>query len=203
MENSKMENSKIKIGLVDDHQLILDGIQKLLDSVENYEIVFVVNRAREALELMEKNPVDLVITDVAMPDLNGAQFIKKVRQKDQKVKIMVLSMYKTDLVDESEINGYILKESSSETILKKVKEVLERDSRLSQFSEIDTQNSLSKREQEIVVEIGNGLSSEQIAEKLFLSYYTVETHKKNIFLKLNVKTTAELIKKAMFLGVIR
>lgn len=203
MENSKMENSKIKIGLVDDHQLILDGIQKLLDSVENYEIVFVVNRAREALELMEKNPVDLVITDVAMPDLNGAQFIKKVRQKDQKVKIMVLSMYKTDLVDESEINGYILKESSSETILKKVQEVLERDSRLSQFSEIDTQNSLSKREQEIVVEIGNGLSSEQIAEKLFLSYYTVETHKKNIFLKLNVKTTAELIKKAMFLGVIR
>lgn len=198
-----MENSKIKIGLVDDHQLILDGIQKLLDSVEKYEIVFVVNRAREALELMEKNPVDLVITDVAMPDLNGAQFIKKVRQKDQKVKIMVLSMYKTDLVDDSEINGYILKESSSETILKKVQEVLERDSRLSQFSEIDTQNSLSKREQEIVVEIGNGFSSEQIAEKLFLSYYTVETHKKNIFLKLNVKTTAELIKKAMFLGVIR
>lgn len=198
-----MENSKIKIGLVDDHQLILDGIQKLLDSVENYEITFVVNRAREALDLMEKNPVDLVITDVAMPDLNGAQFIKKVRQKDQKVKIMVLSMYKTDLVDESEINGYILKESSSETILKKVQEVLKRDSRLSQFSEIDTQNSLSKREQEIVVEIGNGLSSEQIAEKLFLSYYTVETHKKNIFLKLNVKTTAELIKKAMFLGIIR
>ncbi|MBW7871351.1 MAG: response regulator transcription factor, partial [Flavobacteriia bacterium] len=53
------------------------------------------------------------------------------------------------------------------------------------------------------IEIGNGLSSEQIAEKLFLSYYTVETHKKNIFLKLNVKTTAELIKKAMFLGIIR
>jgi len=198
-----MENSKIKIGLVDDHQLILDGIQKLLDSVENYEIVFVENRAKDALEQMEKNTVDLVITDVAMPDMNGAQFIKKIRQKNQKVKIMVLSMYKTDLVDESEINGYILKESSSETILKKVKEVLERDSRLSQFSEIDTQNSLSKREQEIVIEIGNGLSSEQIAEKLFLSYYTVETHKKNIFLKLNVKTTAELIKKAMFLGIIR
>jgi len=198
-----MENSKIKIGLVDDHQLILDGIQKLLDSVENYEIVFVENRAKDALEQMEKNTVDLVITDVAMPDMNGAQFIKKVRQKNQKVKIMVLSMYKTDLVDDSEINGYILKESSSETILKKVQEVLERDSRLSQFSEIDTQNSLSKREQEIVIEIGNGLSSEQIAEKLFLSYYTVETHKENIFLKLNVKTTAELIKKAMFLGIIR
>ncbi|MGB7499270.1 MAG: response regulator transcription factor [Moheibacter sp.] len=198
-----MENSKIKIGLVDDHQLILDVIQKHLDSVENYEIFFVENRAKEALEQMEKKPVDLVITDVAMPDMNGAQFIKKVRQKNQKVKIMVLSMYKTDLVDDSEINGYILKESSSETILKKVQEVLERDSRLSQFSEIDTQNSLSKREQEIVIEIGNGLSSEQIAEKLFLSYYTVETHKKNIFLKLNVKTTAELIKKAMFLGIIR
>ncbi|MDD3459220.1 MAG: response regulator transcription factor [Weeksellaceae bacterium] len=198
-----MENSKIKIGLVDDHQLILDGIQKLLSTVEKYEIVFVVNRAREALDYMEKNEVDLVITDVAMPDMNGAQFIKKVRQKNQKVKILVLSMYRTDLVDETEINGYILKESSSETILKKVEKVLQRDTRLAQYNPVDTQNSLSKREQEIVIEIGNGLSSEQIAEKLFLSYYTVETHKKNIFLKLNVKTTAELIKKAMFLGIIR
>lgn len=198
-----MENSKIKIGLVDDHQLILDGIQKLLSTVEKYEIVFVVNRAREALDYMEKNEVGLVITDVAMPDMNGAQFIKKVRQKNQKVKILVLSMYRTDLVDETEINGYILKESSSETILKKVEKVLQRDTRLAQYNPVDTQNSLSKREQEIVIEIGNGLSSEQIAEKLFLSYYTVETHKKNIFLKLNVKTTAELIKKAMFLGIIR
>ena len=198
-----MSDKSFKIGLIDDHQLILDGMKKLLESVENYEIVFVLNSAREALQYLSENIIDLVVTDVAMPDMNGAEFIKKIRQKNQDIKILVLSMYKTDLIDESEINGYILKESSSETILKKVDEVLHRDSRMSNFNVVDTQNSLSKREQEIVIELGNGLSSEQIAEKLFLSYYTVETHKKNIFLKLNVKTVAELIKKAMFLGIIR
>lgn len=198
-----MSDKSFKIGLIDDHQLILDGMKKLLESVENYEIVFVLNSAREALQYLSENIIDLVVTDVAMPDMNGAEFIKKIRQKNQNIKILVLSMYKTDLIDESEINGYILKESSSETILKKVDEVLHRDSRMSNFNVVDTQNSLSKREQEIVIELGNGLSSEQIAEKLFLSYYTVETHKKNIFLKLNVKTVAELIKKAMFLGIIR
>lgn len=198
-----MEENKIKIGLLDDHQLILDGMEKLLSSVDEYEIVFVVNRAKEALDYLDKNKVDLVITDVAMPDMNGAQFIQKVRQTNQDIKILVLSMYKTDSIDESEINGYILKESSSETILKKVKDILEKEPRLSRFESTQSYTNLSKREQEIVIEIGNGYSSEQIADKLNLSYYTIESHKKNIFLKLNVKTTAELIKKAMFLGIIR
>ena len=198
-----MEENKIKIGLLDDHQLILDGMEKLLSSVEEYEIVFVVNRAKEALNYLETNKVDLVITDVAMPDMNGAQFIQKIRQKDQDLKILVLSMYKTDLIDDSDINGYILKESSSEMILKKVKETLDKDARISRFESSQSHNNLSKREQEIVIEIGNGFSSDQIADRLNLSYYTIESHKKNIFLKLNVKTTAELIKKAMFLGIIR
>ena len=157
----------------------------------------------EALDYLDKNKVDLVITDVAMPDMNGAQFIQKVRQTNQDIKILVLSMYKTDSIDESEINGYILKESSSETILNKVKDILEKESRLSRFESTPSYTNLSKREQEIVIEIGNGSSSEQIADKLNISYYTIESHKKNIFLKLNVKTNAELIKKAMFLGIIR
>ena len=198
-----MEENKIKIGLLDDHQLIVDGMEKLLSSVNEYEVVFAVNRAKEALDYLETNKVDLVITDVAMPDMNGAQFIQKVRQTNQDIKILVLSMYKTDSIDESEINGYILKESSSEMILKKVKDILEKDSRVSRFESTPSYTNLSKREQEIVIEIGNGFSSEQIADKLNLSYYTIESHKKNIFLKLNVKTTAELIKKAMFLGIIR
>jgi DNA-binding NarL/FixJ family response regulator len=198
-----MEENKIKIGLLDDHQLILDGMEKLLSSVDEYEVVFVVNRAKEALDYLDKNKVDLVITDVAMPDMNGAQFIQKVRQTNQDIKILVLSMYKTDSIDESEINGYILKESSSETILNKVKDILEKESRLSRFESTPSYTNLSKREQEIVIEIGNGSSSEQIADKLNISYYTIESHKKNIFLKLNVKTNAELIKKAMFLGIIR
>lgn len=197
-----MEQNKTKIGIVDDHQLILDGLGKLLNSVENYELAFVENRAAFALEYMQNNPVDLVITDVAMPDMNGAEFIKRIRHDHPKVKILVLSMYKTDLIDESDIDGYLLKESSGETILKKVKEVIAREPKVNIPKSDKSYTSLSKREKEIVIELGNGLSSEQIAEKLFLSYYTVETHKKNVFLKLNVKTTSELIKKAMYLGII-
>ncbi|SMC33095.1 response regulator transcription factor [Moheibacter sediminis] len=197
-----MEQNKIKIGIVDDHQLILDGLEKLLKSVENYEVVFIENKASVALQYMENNPVDLVISDVAMPDMNGAEFIKKLKQHHPKVKILVLSMYKTDLIDENDINGYLLKESSSETILKKVNDILTNEAKTHAPALDKSHSSLSKREKEIVIEIGHGLSSEQIAEKLFLSYYTVETHKKNIYLKLNVKTTAELIKKAIYIGII-
>src|SRR5690606_1687032 len=119
-----MEQNKYKIGIVDDHQLILDGLEKLLKTNEEYEIVFIENKAKRALDYMAKHPVNLVITDVAMPGMNGAEFIKKVRHDHQKVKILVLSMYKTDLIDEDDIDGYLLKESSGEIILKKVKAIL-------------------------------------------------------------------------------
>lgn len=197
-----MEQNKYKIGIVDDHQMILDGLEKLLKSVDNYEVVFIENKASVALQHMQNMEVDMVISDVAMPDMNGAEFVKKIKQHHPKVKIMMLSMYKTDVIDEHDVNGYLLKESSSETILKKVDEILTKPARPLGPKSEKPHTSLSKREKEIVIEIGKGLSSEQIAEKLFLSYYTVETHKKNIYLKLNVKTTAELIKKAIYIGVI-
>ncbi|HLV24176.1 MAG TPA: response regulator transcription factor [Moheibacter sp.] len=196
-----MEQKIFRIGIVDDHQLILDGLQKLLESVENYDVVFAENSAKLALEHLHENPVDLVITDVAMPDMNGAEFIENLRKHFPKIKILVLSMYKTDIINEEDISGYLLKESSGPTILKKVSTILKKNPQSSYSSGKGNQN-LSKREREIVVEIGKGFSSEQIAEKLFLSYYTVESHKKNIYLKLNVSTTAELIKKAMHLGII-
>jgi len=199
-----MEEKKIRIGIVDDHQLILDGLEKLLTSVENYEIAFIENRASKALKHLQKNPVNLVITDVAMPDMNGAEFIRKIRRDHQNVRILVLSMYKTDLIDENDIDGYLLKESSSQKILQKVKEITSKGAKREIADQpIKHYHGLSKREKEIVVEISKGLSSEQIAEKLFLSYYTVESHKKNIYLKLHVNTTAELIKKAMYLGIIQ
>ncbi len=197
-----MENKTVRIGIVDDHQLILDGLEKLLSSEESFQVVFIQNSAVKALEYMEKNPIDLVITDVAMPEMNGVEFIQKTRALHPKVRILVLSMYKTDLIHEDDVDGYLLKESSSKTILKKVKEILAKKPKNLYSTPIGNYHNLSKRESEIVIEIGNGLSSEQIAEKLFLSYYTVETHKKNIFLKLDVKTTSELIKKAMHLGII-
>lgn len=199
-----MEEKKIRIGIVDDHQLILDGLEKLLTSVENYEIAFIENRASKALKHLQKKPVNLVITDVAMPDMNGAEFIRKIRQTHQNVRILVLSMYKTDLIDENEIDGYLLKESSSQKILQKVKEIVGKGPKRNVSEQpVKHYHGLSRREKEIVIEISKGLSSEQIAEKFFLSYYTVESHKKNIYLKLHVNTTAELIKKAMYLGIIQ
>lgn len=197
-----MEKKIVRIGIVDDHQLILDGLEKLLSTEETFHVVFILNSAKKALEYMESNPIDLVITDVAMPEMNGAEFVQKIRTLHPKVKIIVLSMYKTDLIHEDDVDGYLLKESSSKTILQKVKEVLTKKPKNLYSPSTGNYHNLSKRESEIVIEIGNGLSSDQIAEKLFLSYYTVETHKKNIFLKLDVKTTSELIKKAMHLGII-
>ena len=197
-----MEQKIHRIGIVDDHQLILDGLENLLKSEKSYDVAFAMNNAREALGFMEEEPVDLIVTDVAMPDMNGVEFIKKIKEKYPKIKVLVLSTYKTDLIEDEDVDGYLLKESSSQTILKKVKEILSNKPKSIYTDVAKNYHNLSKREKEIVVEIGNGLSSEQIADKLNLSYYTVETHKKNIYLKLNVKTTSELIKKAIHLGII-
>src|SRR5690606_4286010 len=119
-----MEQNKYKIGIVDDHQLILDGIEKLLKSVPDYEVVFTETKASIALQHMQKHRIDMVISDVAMPDMNGAEFIQKIKQHHPEVKILVLSTYKTDLIDQRQIDGYLLKESPSATILKKVNQIL-------------------------------------------------------------------------------
>ncbi len=201
-------SEKIKIVIVDDHQMFLDGMKYVLSSQDNFEVLFVETDATKALVNIRKNIPDIVITDISMPVMNGIEFIKQLKTISTEIKILVLSMFnnfqKIDYID-----GYLLKETDKEHLIDAINNIVLHNKKC--FSEdylakIESyefgKSLLSEREKEIIRLIANEFTTEEIAETLFISKHTVETHRKNIFLKLKVKNIAGLVKKAISLGII-
>lgn len=201
---------KIRLVIVDDHKMFLEGIKTVLSNDDSFEIVAVYNNPKNVLQFFKTGvTVDLLITDISMPDINGLELIKSVKAIMPDIKILVMSMFEQIQSFEG-INGYLLKESGTEELKNAIKTIIveEKEYFYSDFikkkeaSLTFNKSILTKREKEIVVLIANQFSVDEIAEKLFLSRHTIETHKKNIFQKLQVNNAAGLIKKAVYLGYI-
>lgn len=200
--------NKIRIVIVDDHQMFLDGMVSALSNDDSFEILFVENNAKTVLNKIDKNVPDIVITDISMPEMNGIEFIKLLKQKIPTMKILVVSMFQ-DLKSYEDIDGYLLKSTHIEELIRAIKEIvlenkkhfLINDDNVESFNFKKT--ILSIREKEIIKLIAKEYTTDEIAQKLFLSKSTVETHRKNIFYKLQVKNIAGLVKKAIYLGVVK
>lgn len=197
---------KITIILVDDHKLFIAGLAAILQQEEDIEVIDTFTDANSALKKLKTTAPDLLITDISMPTMNGVEFIDKVKDKHPDLKILVASMF-NNMVSRKKINGYLLKDTESSDFVKAIREiVLHNNFYFKTKKEINYNesvvSSLTKREKEIVTLITKEKTVIEIAEILFLSKHTVETHKKNIFLKLDVKTNAGLTKKALELGFI-
>lgn len=198
----------ITIGLVDDHQMFLDGMVSVLSSQNDFTIMFVENNAKSALDKIKILQPDILISDISMPNMNGVEFVKIVRQKFPEVKILILSMF-DNLQTIENIDGYLLKETNSEELIHAIKAIVLEGKRYYKTieNEIDAfefKNSiLTPREREIIRLIANEFTTDEIAEQLFITKGTIETHRKNIFLKLQVKNVAGLIKKAIYLGIVK
>jgi DNA-binding NarL/FixJ family response regulator len=197
----------IKIVLVDDHQMFLDGMIAVLSEQDNMEILFVENSAKIALQKIKKQVPDIVITDISMPDMNGLEFIKILKKQYPEIKILVLSMFE-NIQSSEDIDGYLLKETDKNTLLQAINGIVLNDEK--HFVSENKKNSLdfnksilSPREKDIIKLIAQEYTTEQIAEKLFISKNTIETHRKNIFYKLDVKNIAGLVKKAIHLGIVK
>ena len=201
-------NTKIKIALVDDHQMFLDGMISVLSNQKEFEIVFVENNPKKALLKIKTNIPDLLISDVSMPEMSGLEFVKMVKHDFPEVKILILSMFK-NLQSNQDIDGYLLKETSKDELIKTIIDIVKNDKKHFGSEQItkDTFNFkksiLTDREKEIIQLIANEHTTEEIAEKLSISTNTIESHRKNIYYKLQVKNTAGLIKKAIYLGVVK
>lgn len=201
-------NNKIKIALVDDHQMFLDGMISVLSNQKEFDILFVENNPKVALLKIKTNAPDILISDISMPEMNGLEFIKIVKQDFPKIKILVLSMFES-LQSVQDIDGYLLKETSKDELIKTIIDIVQNDKKHFGSEQItkDTFNFkksiLTDREKEIIQLIANEYTTDEIAEKLFTSKSTIETHRKNIFYKLQVKNIAGLIKKAIYLGVVK
>jgi DNA-binding NarL/FixJ family response regulator len=197
----------IKIVLVDDHQMFLDGMIAVLSGQDNMEILFVENSAKNAVQKIKKQVPDIVITDISMPDMNGLEFIKILKKQYPEIKILVLSMFE-NIQSSEDIDGYLLKETDKNTLLQAINGIVLNDEK--HFVSENKKNSLdfnksilSPREKDIIKLIAQEYTTEQIAEKLFISKNTIETHRKNIFYKLDVKNIAGLVKKAIHLGIVK
>ena len=207
-----MKPAKIKLALVDDHQIVIDGITALLRGDERFQFAFATTRSSEVLSHLDKTPVDILLTDIMMPELPGNQLARQVRQRHPQVKILALSMSgQGDLVDEminqAEIAGYVLKNIGKRelvTALEKIagggiyfsEEVLEELQRNSKRRKEKEEARITAREIEIIRLIEKEYNNKQIAETLFISERTVETHRKNIFRKTDTSSVIGLIKYA-------
>lgn len=210
--NSLQKNT---LFIVDDHQMLIDGIKALLLNEAEFEIVGEALRSDEALEKLKKLKVDIVITDINMPNMSGIELAKKLRLIHPDQKILALSMFgeKTTINDmlDAGVNGYILKNTGKQELLLALNSIVKGQSFFSkEVSEelkktddiVDRRYILTTREREIVKHIAKGLSHTEIGERLFISPRTVDTHRTNLMKKLEVNSIAELIKLAIQLKLI-
>lgn len=204
----------IKTLLVDDHQMFLDGIKTMLSKEKNIEVVAEANNGRQALEKLAEVTADLVITDINMPEMSGTELTKRIKESYPRVKVLVLTMYNDrEIIHEivmTEAEGYILKNSDKKELINAINRITDHGTYYSnEVISIMTENyvkkekirdkthELSSREKEIIALICQELTTAEIAERLFLSPLTVETHRKNILRKTNSKTLVGLIKFAI------
>jgi DNA-binding NarL/FixJ family response regulator len=204
--------NKISIGIVDDHPAIGKGIAVELKAMGHYDILFILSDKNLILENLQKNLPDIFIMDVVMPGSSGIDTFKEVLQVFPKVKILAYTGLNSPLLVEllikSGVKGYVNKENSIDELNHAILSVYENNIYLpanyqyllKKYHSSNTNAELSKREIEILVLIADGKKTSNIAEVLFISVNTVETHRKNIFQKLNVTNIAELIKEAINLG---
>jgi len=207
---------KISVLIVDDHAILRDGLKIAINTDENLVVAGEASEGKEAIELIEELSPDVVVMDINMPGMNGIETVKEIRKKNKSIKILMLTMHEDEdyIFDaiSSGVNGYIFKMSDMELFIEAVKTVVAGQNYYApKVSEtlIDNyknkqhskhkkgeQTPLTKREKEILRMIADGETTNNIAEKLFISFFTVSKHRKNIMKKLKVKNTAELVKYA-------
>ena len=214
-----MKNYKLIIA--DDHKMFLDGLLSILASKEEYNIVLTANSGKNVIKYLDINnseeAIDLVITDVNMPDINGIELNKHIKTKHPKTKTLVVSMlHDTTTVQtltKDNVDGYIPKNAEKQELLEAIEKILKGDKYFSQsikdvylkgmFSnEKSLIESLSKREKEVLKLIAEEYTTQEIADKLFLSKHTIESYRKNLISKLEVRNLAGLTKYAIKLGLL-
>jgi len=207
----------IRILLADDHSLVRQGFRMILEAQPDMEIVGQAGNGREAVEISAKLHPDIVIMDVAMPDLNGIEATRRIMESAPRTRILALSMHKDSVyvreVLRAGARGYLLKDSGDADLVAAVRAIAKgegylspsvSDAVLSDYRRhvTDPLDLLSSREREVLQMIAEGKTNKEIATSLNLSVYTVEAHRGRIMEKLNLHSTSELVRFALRSGLI-
>ncbi len=207
--------------LVDDHPMIRDAMSLYFGKTNEIEILAEANNGKEALDLLKEQQFDLVITDIAMPEMNGVEFLTALQEQNIQQDVLVISMINEVSQVKKMISlgakGYVLKNSPKEEILQAIKAIRSGETYYSKEvyeiimgqltgrkpkQRLTVEIPLSRREKEIVKLVMEELTNQEIAEKLFISVRTVEAHKRNILEKTGCKTVAGLAIYAIERGIV-
>lgn len=214
-----MEESKIKVLLVDDHAMFLDGVQSILKELNIVAIAGIAKKGSDALKLIGINQPDIVITDIEMPEMTGINLTKKIKKLDKEIKVIVVSSHAnsktiTDAINAG-ANSYIFKNTGKKELFKTIELVFKGENYFPLEVKETLSNSLfdpkkkkeeavklSKRETEVLTLISKEKSTQEISEALFISINTVETHRKNLMRKIGTKNMVGLVKYAIQQGIV-
>lgn len=202
-----------KIVLVDDHTLFRNGLKILLNNIENFRVVAEASNGKEFLDLLEEVKPDVVLLDIAMPEMDGIEAASIALKRYPDLPVITLSMYGEEdyyfKMVSLGVKGFLLKNSDINEVQNALESVVEGGTFFSQellfnlvsslrsssseAAEDPDENELSEREREILLLICKGFSNQEIADELFISKRTVDKHRANILFKTNCKNTANLV----------
>jgi len=212
---------KIKVLLADDHKIFRDGLRTLIEKEAGMEVVAEAENGRKTIKLTEKLAPNVIIMDVSMPDMNGIEATRRIMAGRPDVKVIALSMHSDQrfVLDmlEAGASGYLLKDCAFDELAVAIRQVTAGNTYLSpKIADVVVKGYLSKtpdsgltksvlltsREREILQLIAEGSTSREIAEHVYLSIKTVETHRRNIMQKLNMRSIADLTRYAIREGLV-
>ena len=204
----------IRVLIVDDHPMVAEGIEAILEGYDDLEIVGVLGNGREAVDQVSALSPDVILMDLNMPDLSGLAATEMILESRPDTRILILSMHDSPEYISTAMNhgarGYVLKDVPTEEIKTAIDTVMAGETYLCTGAEgamepttADGREPLTSREQTILLELAQGKSNKGVANTLGISVRTVETHRKNIKRKLGISSTAGLTRYAMEHGVLQ
>ncbi|WP_421773517.1 response regulator [Gracilimonas sp.] len=209
--------ANIKVAIVDDHQIVRDGIKILIEDEPGFEISFEAENGTQATELSKEHKPDLIIMDITMPRMNGIEATKLIKKEQPEVKVLALTMLSEDQHIKKMIkagaSGYILKSSGKKELIKAINTIMDGkhyfsddatqailqelvQPTVSKKREPDEAN-ITERELEVLKLIVNEFTNQEIADQLYVSVRTVDAHRRNLLQKTGAKNTAGLVKYAI------
>ncbi len=202
-----MEYQPKQILICEDHQIVIDGLLSIFKTQNDYRVIGHITNGNNVLPTIKTNPPDAILLDLNLPEKNGLDILKEIKAFNSKIKVIILTMYNKESIVKSakqfKADGFLLKNCSSNDLLNALDAVFNSTkfylgkgvkNVVSETDGFVEKIKITRREKEIIAELLKGNNVPQIAENLFISAYTVETHKKNIFKKLDIHNSIDLVK---------
>jgi len=209
--STSMQHKPISVLIVDDHPMVIEGLKTLLSDNKAVEVMTHFTNGKDTLEFLEKETIDVILLDVNLPDINGVEMVKLILEKRATIKILGLSTYsEPSIINQmikNGVKGYLLKNATSDELANAINQAyndnfyfgteVQKILADSVSQESKDLPKLTRREKHILTLIADGKTTNTIAEELFISPLTVETHRRNLMQKLEVSNAASLIKIAI------